>query len=182
MKRLIGLITILLLSSNVFAQKHINRVSEIETTPTANNTIEDEIRDPKFPNNDFDWIRTVHFLKDGRLYLLAYEPLVVPKGRIIFSGKRSVYLYFKDTTDNYNPWVKASDVVIENYEIDCKNYQDLNLYRVGYTKECVGEVVFDNNNVKITVGLDKEIDNRFQTKPITFIFVPQGDGFYNVKK
>ncbi len=180
MKILLMLITAMLLTFNSFGQKFIRDESMIESTRGGKVTVEDWIQ------NDLDfepsWIYEVNFVKDGKLYMLAYEPLVVPKGRILFVGKRSVFLYAKDLSNKKNPWIVVSDTVFVGNYIDGHNYIDINFMKKDYASGCVGEYVIEKDCIKITVGHDRLVDGRFYTKPITFTFTPKGSNFYNVKQ
>lgn len=168
----------LITTSNIFAQKFLRSESEIEPIPTT--TVEGQIQnDPDFKPS---WIYQVNFVKDGKLYMLAYEPIVYRDGHVTFYGKRSVFLYAKDLSNKKNPWVVVSDTVFVGNFIDSHNYQDLNFMKKEYSSDCVGEYIIEKNCIKITVGYDKLINGKFFTKPITFIFTPNGNNFYNIKQ
>lgn len=178
MKILLISITSLLLTFNTSAQKFLRSESEIEPIPTT--TVEGWIQnDPDFQPS---WIYQVNFVKDGKLYMLAYEPLVVPKGRIMFVGKRSVFLYAKDLSNKKNPWIAVSDTVFVGNYIDGHNYIDLNFMKKEYASGCVGEYLIEKDCIEITVGYDRLLNGRFYSEPITFTFITKNDNFYNVKQ
>ena len=104
MKKLVFLVSILMLSVCAFGQpKYIQKISGIERTPTGNNTWEDAMHRTNFPNGDYSWIQDVHFIKDGKIFLLAYEP----KPSYPYTGERKMYLYSKDTSNVNNSWKVA---------------------------------------------------------------------------
>lgn len=178
MKILLISIASLLLTFNTSAQKFLRNESEIEPIPTT--TVEGWIQnDPDFQPS---WIYQVNFVKDGKLYMLAYEPIVYRDGHVTFYGKRSVFLYAKDLSNKKNPWIAVSDTVFVGNYIDGHNYIDLNFMKKEYAKGCVGEYVIENNCIKITVGYDRLVDGRFYSEPITFTFITQNNDFYNVKQ
>lgn len=163
-----------MISTSAFAQKFLRSESEIEPIPTT--TVEGWIQNS--PDFQPSWIYQVNFVKDGKLYMLAYEPLVVPKGHVMFVGKRSVFLYAKDLSNKKNPWIAVSDTVFVGNYIDGHNYIDLNFMKKEYAKGCVGEYVFEDDCIKITVGYDRLVDGRFYSDPITFVLTPKGNGLF----
>lgn len=113
MKKIIGVIILMLITIGTFGQKFIRKSSFIESTPTGNNTIEDWIH-MGGNNGDYSWIDYVHFIQNGRLFLLSYEPseTFTSGHKIPPNSGRDIYLYSKDTSNINSPWVKASDVVL----------------------------------------------------------------------
>lgn len=173
------LITTMLLTFNSFGQKFFNDLSVIESSKGGKITVEDWIQ------NDLDfepsWIYEVNFVKDGKLYMLAYEPTKGNRG--YFTGKqRSVFLYVKDLSNKKNPWIIASDTVFVAKFIDGHNYTDINFMKKDYASGCFGEYAIEKDCIKITVGYDQLVNGKFYTKPITFIFTPKSSNFYNVKQ
>jgi hypothetical protein len=176
MKKLIGLFAILMLSMSVFGQKYIRNASSIERTQTGNNTIADAINRTNFDNGDYSWIQDVHFIKEGKLYLLAYEP----KADALLGGERRIYLYSIDTLNiKKNSWKIASYVVMINYiSADSKEYRDVDLHTKNFNGS-YGNVSYEQDlSVKITFGVEMN-DERPVAKTLTFI--SQGNGFYKVK-
>lgn len=180
MKRIIGLLIIILFSINVFGQSVITDISQIEATPKGMLTVEDGLRSG---NLSVGSIRYVHFVKNGYLFMLAYEPSdkTYSNYKTIY---RNIYLYRKDMSNVNNPWVIASDVVMTNFITDYKNYQEVD-FSTG------GRIMTDNNIVLITVTIYERKNNvwvdidgcpNYSYQYITFKLVTNGDNFYTVIK
>lgn len=154
-----------MLSINVFGQKYIRYPSDIERTPTGNNTTMDDILRTNYPNNDYSWISDIHFIKNGKLYLLAYEP----KPDALMGGDRNMYLYSIDTLNiRENSWKIASNVVMTNYISDnIKDYVDVNLRPTDGSKI----IIISDSSFKMVINIESSVDGRsFYTKrEYTFI-------------
>ena len=177
MKKIIGILAILFITTGVFGQKFIRSHSFIEATPTGNNTIEDAINRTNINFTNFDWIHYVHFVQDDRLFLLSYEP----KERRLYAGSRSIYLYSKDLNDVSSPWEKASDVVMTNHWQSNRNHDEVDffIYNEDYHNSSVGKVVIEDNCVKMTIGWELFSDGRQMIRePITIKFTPVGNNKY----
>lgn len=180
MKRLVGLLMLLFITTGVFGQKFIRSHSFIESTPTGNNTIEDWIRDDG-DNGDYKWIPYVHFINKGRLYLLSYEP----KEDRLFGGYRDIYLYSKDINDINSPWEKASNAVMRNHwkSGDDHDEVDFFIYDKDKHNSSVGKVVVKNEYVEITIGWELWVGGRLLiSEPITIKFKPIGNNMYSHSK
>ena len=180
MKNLIVLFVVSLLASNAFAQMNVRNLSEIESTKTRNNTVEDVISTGKYPISECVADR-VHFMKNEKLYMLALEPLNGKESSEFF-GKRELYLYCRDNDDINNPWRIASDLVWTcNYK-GGDNYTDVDffLYDKDSHNTSVGVVEVDENNIKMTIGFYRMGSGK-EIKSLTFTFIPEGKDFYKMK-
>ena len=177
MKKLIGLLVIMFVTTSVFGQKFIRSPSFIETTLTENSTIEDAIHKWNITDGNYDWVAYVHFVQNDRLFLLSYEP----KEDRMSGGYRDIYLYSKDINDINSPWEKASDVVMTNHWGSDKDHNEVDFYVYDENKHnsSIGKVVVEDDCVKITIGWELFINGRQMiNEPITFTFVPVGDNVY----
>ena len=175
MKKLIGIIAVLFITTGLFGQKFIRSHSFIEATPTGNNTIEDAMQND-VPDGNYEWVRYVHFIRDGKLYLLSYEP----NSDFRMGVDRSVYLYYKDTSDADNPWVKASNVVMTSNWWNTRNYTEVDFFRKDKSRGSKGEVFIVDDIVYITIGFESMTNGRLQIdEPITYGFRPVGNGSYH---
>lgn len=182
MKKIITVFAIALLGMTVFGQRFIRDHSFIERTPTANNTVEDAINRKNFRFENFDWISCVHFVEDGRLYLLSYEPVPDRNG---MNMDRNIYLYSKDINDNSSPWEFASDVVLERKFVDMKNYTDVDLYIYDEKRHntSVGTINAIGDVREIIIGeYSKQNDSISPDRKLKIVFTPISTNFYSVKK
>ena len=180
MKKIIGIFAILLLGMTVFGQRFIRDHSFVERTPTANNTVEDHLNGYWLNCTDYDWINYVHFVEDGRLYLLSYEP--VPNINKM-DMDRNIYLYSKDINDNDSPWEVASNVVLNRKFVDMKNYTDVDFYRAEKSRGSVGMVNAVGDMREIIIGeYSKQNDSIFPDRKLKIVFTPINTNFYSVKK
>jgi len=174
MKQIIVVLFICLIYTSAFGQKFLRTESEIEPKPLT--TVESWIQnDPKFEPS---WIYEVNFMLNGKLYMLAYEPIFYTGNHVTFYGKRAVFLYEKDLSNKKSPWIAVSDTVFVGNFIDGHNYQDLNFMKKEYASGCVGEYVIEKDCIKITVGYDQLVNGRFSSTPITFVFTPKSNGLF----
>jgi len=169
MKKLIVLLIALLLTANLFA--NIRDYSLIEP--------HGQVEYGFHHYRDLDWIQYLpfaHFVKDGKLYVISYEPFTDderPSSMIIKA--RKLYLYCKNMSNPDNPWVIASDVLftgnfysnltISNGHTSLDmHYLDIELFtRYG----CM--LTVDGNNVTITTHKIIKVNNSDCTsEPITF--------------
>jgi len=168
MKKLIGLLAVLFITTGVFGQKFIRDHSFIETTPTGNNTIEDAIQSKDITNVNYNDIGYVHFVRNDKLYILAYEP----DSEYYMGVDRDIYLYSKDLRNMDSPWEKASDIVLTSNWIDGRNYGEVDFWRSEKSRGSFGKVDIDSNKVYITVGFEIMTNGRLTiNEPITFGFV-----------
>lgn len=147
MKKLIGTLTILLLTTGLFGQINLGDLSSIETYNGIN-----------------DWKSTdhlVHFTTNFQnhefYYILAYEP-----NRDIgcYEGtERSVYLYCIEKTSG-SRWRRASDAVMTNHYYDAKNYEDVDfyLYNKSTQNSSHSSVKVDGTNVIFTLDVHKKVN------------------------
>lgn len=184
MKKLIGLFVVLFITTGVFGQKFIRSHSFIETTPTGNNTIEDAIRSWNI-KGDYEWIDFVHFVQNGKLYLLSYEPKdVFTSGNKIHAGTtRDIYLYAKDTADINSRWKEASELVMTSKWNHIRDYGEVDFFRSDVSRGSKGEVVIEGNFVYITIGVEFMTNGGESiNEPINFIFERNKDGWTYHKK
>jgi hypothetical protein len=182
MKKIITVFAIALLGMTVFGQRFIRDHSFIESTPTANNTVEDAINRKNFNFENFDWISCVHFVEDGRLYLLSYEP--VPDINEM-DMDRNIYLYSKDINNNDSPWELASDTVLERKFVDMKNYTDVDFYFYDENKHntSVGMVNAVDDVREIIIGeYSKQKGRIFPDRKLKIVFTPISTNFYSIEK
>ena len=173
MKKLIGLFVVLFITTGVFGQKFIRSHSFIETTPTGNNTIEDAIRSWNITGGDYDWIKYVHFVQNGRIYMLAYEPneKFTSGNKIMAGTTRDIYLYSKDTADVNSPWEQASEIVMTSLWNNIRDYGEVDFFRSELSRGSKGEVIVDGDKVYITIGLEIMTNGGESiNEPITFGF------------
>lgn len=178
MKKLIGILAVLLMTTTVFGQKFIRNLSFIEGVDEPFiefesgrlRTVEDHIRYSFTTITNYEWIDYIHFVQNDRLFLLSYEP----KEDYLFGGDRDIYLYSRDITDINSPWEKASDVVMTNNWEDPKNYNDVDffIYNENRHNNSVGEVVVEDDCVKITIGWEMFHDGSHLNAVKTIIFIP----------
>ena len=180
MKKLIGILVVLFITTGVFGQKFIRDHSFIETTPTGNNTIEDAINRTNIEFTNFNWIHYVHFVKDDKLFLLSYEPI---EDLEVMGFSRSIYLYSKDIHNVNSPWEKASDVVMTNYWGSHNNHNEVDFYIYDENKHnsSVGKVVVrDDGCVEMTISWELFQNGRQKMKDtMTVIFTPVGNNKYD---
>jgi hypothetical protein len=199
MKNIIRILVLLFITTSVFGQSFIRSHSFIESTPTGNITIEDALHDGD--NGNFDWIRYVHFVKDGWLYLLSYEP----KEDHLSGGDRKIYLYKKKIENLNSPWENAcADVSLLNPDYvngryisndtilvpkavkmnswhDGDNYQDVDFFRKELSFGSSGEVIFEGDNVKITIRYSEIVNGvPIFSIPLSFLFEPIENGLYRI--
>ena len=176
MKKLIGLITVLLFSTSVFGQAFIRSYSFIEATQTGNNTIEDAINRTNIKFTDFDWISYIHFVKDGKLFILSYEP----KENRMSYGSRNIYLYSNDINNINSPWEKASSVIMSNsFGTHC--YDEVDFFLAEKSFGSKGKVEFkDDDSIEITIGWSvmNNVINDCVGSELKYRFVPDGFGGY----
>jgi hypothetical protein len=182
MKKIIGILAVLFIATGVFGQKFIRHYSLIELTPNGINapqTTEDWIRSDNVVGGDYDWISYVHFVRDGKLYMLAYEP--VPYDDFKAGVDRDIYLYCKDTNDVSGSWSRASERVTTAIWRNTHNYTEFDLFRKDKSRGSKGEVYIEGNQIYITIGMETMTNGRVQiNEPITYGFRPSGDSFYHV--
>jgi len=175
MKKIIGLFTILLITTSVFGQINIRDFSYIERTTSGTITFADRIGS----DTDYDNIPYVNFIVrdttktyDGEnviayLYILAYEP----NYRCYENTMRNVYLYCRVILDKTNDdvrsditnnWVRVSDVVMTNYFKDSNNYRDIDFFKFDNKRHnsSSSHVDFDGNVVIFTVNIHTMKDGR----------------------
>jgi hypothetical protein len=179
MKKLIGIFAILLITTGVFGQRFIRKESEVER-------IENEIQywktNWKGIDGNYDWIQSVHFIRNNMLYMLSYEPM--PREKYIMGAERDIYLYGKDLTDINSPWVKTSEIIpLRGLWLNPDNYSEVDFFRAEKSNGSEGNVVQENNCVKITIGYILMTNGTVHTEPITFklksvnnIYKVMGDG------
>ena len=172
MKKIIGMMVILFFTTGIFGQKFIRNLSFIEPKP---NKIEMSVINQFLNFGEIDY---VHFVKNDRLFLLAFEP----NERYMYGVDRDVYLYSKDIKNIDSPWEIASDVVARCNWIDLNNFSDIDFFT--YNKDrhntSMGKVVVVDSCVKITIEFDVITNGNVSiSEPITYIFTPIGDNFYN---
>lgn len=150
MKKIIGIFAILLIATGVFGQMNIRNHSFIERTSKGLITIEDAIHRNNITDGNFDWIDYIHFVRDGKLFLLSYEPKENHKS----NGSRDVYLYSKDINDINNPWERASRKIMTNsYSTHSFCDVDFFTYDKDYHNTSIGKIVEnDDGTVMITIG------------------------------
>ena len=183
MKKLIGLLSILFLTNNVFGQINLGDLSIIETLNISENT-------------DLDDISEVNFIKEeyyGKfLYILAYEPNYIGT----YDGtERNVYLYCIDMGPYPNEkyweklrWIRVSDAVMTNYFIDTRNYRDVDfyMYDAKHHNTSNSNVVFDGNNLIFTLEIHTKKDGRVSITTEKFVLkldmrTFDGDSYKTVK-
>jgi hypothetical protein len=149
MKKLIGLFAILLITSNVFAQINFGSWSNIQTTDTKNNTVEDGIRNGN--NGNFNWIPDIHIMRDRFIYMVAYEP-ITSRG-CYDNTTRVVNLYCKDTTDLKNPWVVVCDSIFVGRYTNWNDYEDVDFFKYD-TKHNTSHSNITMNRGNLVISLD----------------------------
>lgn len=187
MKKLIGLITILLLSTSIFGQINLNDLSEIEQGEWSSKT------------------DILHFTTEVNeykiFYILAYEPNFFG----LYEGgvERNVYLYsividYPDYIKNNKDfeklkksarWRRASDAVLINHYYDSDNFQDVDFYTYNKDRHNTsnGSVRLDGNNVIFNLELHNRIKGCSvlieKTVVLECKFNPTRNGyFYTVKR
>ena len=183
MKKIIGLLTILFITTGVFGQQPIRDYSFIEAT-NYNSTVEDGIQyigngltEQKQNGNGcsvYDWIEYVHFIEGDKLFLLSYEPKENPMSY----GSRSIYLYRKDINDVNSPWEKASGHIMMN-SYNSYSYSYVDFYRSSKNKGCVGEVIKTEEGIEISVSWVL-FSKKYKTScvdytTLTYLFKPHPD-------
>lgn len=175
MKKLIGLLVLLFITTGVFGQAFIRKSSFIEVTEGFINhkfpalTIAEVILDDNI-TEDFDWIRYIHFVKDGKLFILSYE-LKEDLEKIGFS--RGIYLYSKEIHNVNSPWKKASAVIMTNsFSENC--YDEVDFFLAEKSRDSVGKVEFnDDGSIEITIGwiLMDNVNNNCVDHVLKYSFV-----------
>jgi len=168
MKNLFGILAILLLSTSVFGQAFIRNRSFVETSPTGNNTIEDAINRDNFHYTNFDWISYIHFIKNGKLYLLSYEPVE----NYLNPGCRDIYLYSKDLNNLNSPWEKASAAIMTNcYGTQC--YDEVDFFLAEKSFGSKGNVEIKDDCIEITIGWSvmNKVTNSCDGSELKYTFV-----------
>jgi len=151
MKKIIGVLVVLLFATGVFGQYNINRLSFVEYRSGRLATIEDKIRHHNNINDDFEWIDYIHFIKDNKLYLFSYEPV----GEPVPYCSRNVYLYSRDITDINAPWKKASGSIINNcYSRTCFSDVDFFTYNKDRHFDSAGKIVETDDGFELTIEWD----------------------------
>lgn len=161
MKKIIGLLTILLFTTTVFGVINIGDRSHIEYGVWSEKT------------------NMVHFTTEWNghkyFYMLAYEPNFSVG---TYDGmERNVYLYaylidvpYRESwSESQNKrekelslegarWIRVSDAVLNNYYIDWFNYQDVDFftYDKDYQNSSNSSVVVEGNTVTFTLGIHKK--------------------------
>lgn len=176
MKKLIGLFVILFIITNVFGQSFIRDHSFIEKTPKGLTTIEDALIWENLPDNNFDWINYIHFVKDGKLFLLSYEPV---ENLDIIGFSRGIYLYSKDINNLNSPWKKASAVIMTN-SYSSHSYSDVDFFLAKKSFGSVGNVEIKDDCIEITIGWSvmNKVRNDCVSSKLKYEFVPNGFGGY----
>jgi hypothetical protein len=148
-------------------------------------------------------INTVHFIANGRVFMLSYEPI---SDRLAHTNRESIfntniigkiYLYSKDMSDVFNPWEIASvekiageyvpaNVLICQY-INHRNYSDVDFYIFDkdYHNTSIGKVVeLNDGRVEMTIGsfgrgkFGNQYGGFSDIEPLTFVFTPVDDKHY----
>ena len=177
MKKIIGLLAVLMITTGVFGQKFIRSHSFTEYTGSAfPNTVEDWIRSGEDVGN-YEWINYVHFIQNGKLYMLAYEP----NEKYAHGVDRDIFLYSKDTSDVNSPWEIASECVMTSNWVNIYTYSEVDFFRSDKSRGSKGEVRIDGDKVYITIGLEVMTNGRQQiNEPLTFGFqLNNSDGTYH---
>ena len=123
MKKIIGLFTILLITTSVFGQIFLGDLSIIESIDITEKT---DVK--KIPYVNF----VIEDLGDKYLYLLAYEPNFP---NTCYEGTiRNVYLYRKNMSrpnNKFNNWIRVSDAIDKDnfYFKDSNNYRDIDFFK-----------------------------------------------------
>jgi hypothetical protein len=148
MKKIIGLLVIMFVTTGVFGQINLNDLSDVEHG---------------------EWLGKMdilHFTTELQhrkfFYILAYEPNF---GGAYNGTKRNVYLYCMDITpENPNEkykrqphWIRVSDAVLVNYFRDSHNYQDVDFYTYNKDRHNTsnGSVRLDGNDVIFNLEIHK---------------------------
>jgi len=147
MKKLIGILTILLLATGVFGQINLGDLSSIETY--------NGINDWKSTDNLAHF--TTKFQNHEFYYILAYEPNC--EIGCYDNTERSVYLYCIEKTSG-SRWRKASDVIMTNHYYDSNNYEDVDfyLYNEHSQNSSNSYVTMDGFNVIFTLNIHKKVN------------------------
>lgn len=181
MKKLLGLIIIMVFSASVFGQ-NIGNFSDIQRTSTHNNTVEDHISH----NDGYAWIPNINFKLDKFVYMLAYD--TISRRGHFDNITRNIYLYCKDTTNVNNPWTKASDVVFIGKYYNANNYEDVDFFRFDAKQHNTShsKIVFNKSNILVTFDVWIMNDNNFNIVTKTIILklnrvTTNGNNFY-IKK
>ena len=135
MKKLVSIFAILLIATGVFGQKSVRKPSYIEATEKGRATVEDAINRDNFHDTDYDWISYVHFISNGRLFILSLDS-VGERDRLL-GCERNVNLYSKDTSNAHSKWEKASEVLIIGNYVDHDNEIDFDFKRKEKSKRMV---------------------------------------------
>lgn len=91
------LLLLLLLSFSGYSNNGVKDLSMIELYHHRENTL----------SLDHDYI----FYRNGKIYLVSFEPILYKGFGTDFTGNRNVYLYCKDTSKTANDeWIKANDL------------------------------------------------------------------------
>lgn len=142
MKKLIGVLTILLLATGVFGQINLGGRSPVEQYNWQNTT------------NLAHFTTTIN--EKTHYYILAYEPNY-PDG-CYEDTKRNVYLYNIETSGSR--WLKVSDAVMTNYFQNTNNYVDVDffLYNEHTQNMSHSYVTMDGLNVIFTLDVHKKVN------------------------
>lgn len=163
MKKLIGLLTILMLTISVFGQINYDKFSSIEPTPTGNNTIEDQIRSGLVYNS----IPVVSLLREKFIYMLAYES-TSSNGKLgrYENTRRVVNFYCKDTSDVKNPWIKVCDSVFVGEYTNRNNYQDVDFFKYDSLRHNTSnsKIIMKRANLLIYLDIHTMVDNSANTR------------------
>ena len=164
MKKLIGIVAILLITTGVFGQIFLCNKSIIETIDISKelmeNISEDNFRYVSFIKNDFN---------RNFVYLLGYEPNF-PNG--CYDGtERSVYLYCLTNWYGTMDWIRVSDAVMTNYLHDSRNYRDVDFlkYDSEHHNTSNSEVAFDRNDLIFTLNIHTMENGRMNITTEKFV-------------
>ena len=142
MKKLIGILTILLLATGVFGQINLGDRSPVEQYNWQNTT------------NSAHFTTTVN--EKTHYYILAYEPNY-PDG-CYEDTERNVYLYSIETSGSR--WLKVSDAVMTNHFYDINNYVDVDffLYNEHTQNSSHSSVTMDGLNAIFTLDVHTKVN------------------------
>ncbi len=184
MKKIIGILAILFITTGVFGQIRVDEFSEIETSPTRNNTTEDWIRKSGFGEikwengyGKIDGLKYVHFIRGDWMFMLAYEPKKVMDK--VGHGCRGLYLYKKNINDSQSSWEKASAVLLTSCS-GTLSYDEVDFFLAEDSFGSLGNVEVKDDCVEVTVGwyqMDM-VHNDCVKGRLVYQFVPSGYGGY----
>jgi len=217
MKKTIALLAILLVSISLFGQR-IDRAAFIErqshwvetmNLPVGDNgrqqaeTLEEQIYDYGFQTElGNSRISYAHFISNGRIFLISYEPLSdrvatdVPVDlKNVEVIEAELYLYSKDLSKPKSKWEIASvEKIMDNYKpanllvniyIATEGYTGIDTHMYGDDSN-IGKVIeLQDNRVEITVETYKFLYGKgvVESEIQTFVFTPVDNKHYafNIK-